>query len=122
FATVATSDDKPLPSPPGVVIDLRGPPDVPLKLDVYITLEGQKDPTRYPVSCSGWDPTAVKGEIVFWKNAGYVLEKVGETQVRFVGKKDKDGKLIPVVGVKFESKDLRPDQLPTVVPGPKNKA
>jgi hypothetical protein len=120
FATVATTDDKPPATAKGVVIDLRGPPeDVDdIKIDFLITLEGQKEPTRHAVS-GGWEPTALMFWIHFWEKAGYVVEKAGETRIRFVGWKDKNGKVTPVVGIKFESKHLRPEQFPTVVP--KNK-
>jgi hypothetical protein len=120
FAAVATPDDKKL-SPKGVVIDLCGPPqDGNFKLDYLITLEGEKMPTRHTLSCAGWD-TDAEGNIVFWGNSEFILEKVSDTQVRFVGKKGPAGKIIPVVNIKLESKDLRPEQLPKVVIDPKTR-
>lgn len=122
FATVATSEDKPPPKPAGVLVELRGPPEGGnFDIDVYVTVEGRAKPQHNPAGFVGYSATALKFHSHFWRAGGYVVEAVGESQLRFVGWKDKNGKVIPVVGVRFESKDLRPDQLPTVVHGPKNK-
>jgi hypothetical protein len=125
--------DDPKPTlKPGVVLDRRGPPDLrnalvdgrapTFTITYTITVDGLKEPRRHPVNSAGYDPTLVEGAIVGWQNSGYVVEKAGETQVRFVGWKDKrTGKVYPVTGIKIESEDLRPDQLPKVVPDPKQK-
>lgn len=118
-------DQKPVPKVAGVVIDLRGPPKGSnFKLDYLITLEGQKEPMRRTVSYGGYQPTIENDpdiNLEGWRRGDFVVERVNETQMRVVGFKDKTGKVIPVVGIKFESKDLRPEQLPTVVPDAKNK-
>jgi hypothetical protein len=100
----------------GVVVDFRGPPErANFKLDYLFTFEGQKEPVRNTVSYGGYSSVVRDGTIFTWEVGGYVVEKAGSTQMRFIGKKDKDGKVVPIRDVKFESKDLRPDQLPTVV-------
>jgi hypothetical protein len=115
-SSILADDQKPKPDPTGVVIERRGPPEGgDFKIDYLIKLKGETKFTRYLASISGYRSTAVEGEIIHWKNDGFVLEVVRPTQVRFIGKKGADGKVVPVVEVKFESKDLRPDQLPTVV-------
>lgn len=118
-ATPATTDEKPSTDAKGVVIDLRGPPkDGNFKLDYLITLEGEKEPTRHTVSHAGWVPTALQGHIIGWKGSGFVLEKAGDTRLRFVGKLGPDGKLVPVVRIELESKDLSPKELPMIVNDP----
>ncbi|MDY3560716.1 hypothetical protein R5W23_001962 [Gemmata sp. JC673] len=56
-----------------------------------------------------------------WQTDGYIAEKAGDTRIRLIGRKDKQGKVYPVSGIKIEFKDLPADQLPTVVPDAKNK-
>jgi hypothetical protein len=100
----------------GVVVDFRGPPErANFKLDYTVVFEGKHEPHRRTVSHGGYSSTVHRGDIISWELQGYVVEKVGQTQMRIIGRKGPDGRVIPARDVKFESKDLRPDQLPTVV-------
>jgi hypothetical protein len=113
-----TAEDPPTlrQKPTGVVVDFRSPPErANISMDFIITLDGQKEPVRHRVSYGGYSPIPGDGTKISWELQGYVVEKAGPTHMRFVGRKGKDGKLIPVRDIKFESPDLTPDQLPTVV-------
>jgi hypothetical protein len=114
---VAAEDPPPQrPKPAGVVVDYRGPPErANFSVDIIVTLEGQKEPHRRTVSYGGYSSIPGDGEKISWELQGYVVEKAGPTHLRFIGRKGKDGKVIPVRDIKFESPDLTPDQLPTVV-------
>jgi hypothetical protein len=125
------ADPKP-EAKPGVVLDLCGPPDlrkgiamgkVPTFTITYtVTVGGLAAPFRHPVCSAGYDPSDTAFAIHNWALDGYVVEKAGETRIRFIGWKDPmTGKVYPVTGIKIESKDLPADQLPTVVPPPKPK-
>ncbi|AWM38766.1 hypothetical protein GobsT_30340 [Gemmata obscuriglobus] len=120
--TAVHADD---PKPSGVVLDLRGPPNPPeggnFTITFTITFGGGLQTDVCPICYGGgYNPTKVAAAMDGWQTAGYVVEKAGDTRIRLIGRKDKQGKVYPVTGIKIESKDLPAEQLPKVVPDAKN--
>jgi hypothetical protein len=111
---------KPAPAGPenlprGVVIDFRGPPEGGKYSWVEVFyLEGRKEPKRIEVSGGGYSSHALHGVKWAYEIEGFVVRRVGDTQLEIVGLKMKDGKLLRVRKMEFQSPSLPTMLLPRV--------
>jgi hypothetical protein len=108
--------DEPNSSPPkGVVIDYRGPPEGGnFTLVRRIYLEGIMIPTQDTITFSAFQSRLTAGEQYSMKLKGFIVRKVGQTQLEVTCWKGKEGKVIPVRRITFKSPHLSPEQLPKV--------
>ncbi len=102
-------------TPRGVVIDFKGPPEGGKFSWVEVFyLAGRAEPKRIEVSGGGYSSHALHGKKWSYEIEGFVVRKVGDTKLELLGWKDKDGKLIPIRRMEFQSPSLPTDQLPKV--------